>query len=141
MRDHLVHAAAGLVLGAVLTLCGFTDFGEMRAMLTLADLRLVAVFAGALGVAALGFRALSLHRLREAPVHRGSVPGAELFGLGWGLVGCCPAVPLVQLGTGDLTAAWALGGLAFGVWAGGPLTRALGWEVRSCSGESLRRAA
>jgi uncharacterized membrane protein YedE/YeeE len=49
-------------------------------------------------------------------VHRGNVFGGLLFGLGWGLSGSCPGTALVQLGSGQVIAAFTIAGIVLGNW-------------------------
>lgn len=117
-RAHLVNGVFGLALGFVVSMIGFEDFGELNAMFTFQAFRMTLAFAGGVALAAAGF-ALFFRRERPAPapVHRGIVPGAVLFGTGWAISGGCPAIPLVQLGAGYLPALVTLGGMVVGVVA------------------------
>ncbi len=105
---------AGLALGFVVDNIGFADFGELNRMFTFADLRMLLSFAGAVAIIALVFALLRLRRVPRT-YHAGIVPGAALFGIGWAISGGCPAIPLVQLGSGYLPAAATILGIVVGV--------------------------
>jgi hypothetical protein len=124
----------GLLLGFSLSGIGFTDQGELHAMLTFADLRMLLAFAAALPLCALGYRLLRAGRsLDRRPFHPGVLPGGLLFGAGWALCGACPAVPLVQLGEGYLPALATLAGMVLGVALYAPLDRRFfRWNTGSC---------
>jgi uncharacterized membrane protein YedE/YeeE len=114
----LTTAVLGVVFGFALTRIGFGDFGEVNRMFTFQDLRLLLTFAGAVAIAAV-LSALVLPRPAPVrPLHRGILPGAALFGIGWAISGGCPAIPLVQLGSGYLPALGTLAGIVVGVRAG-----------------------
>lgn len=110
--------AIGLVFGLGLILAGMADPAKVLNFLDLGgiatglwDPSLAFVMAGAIAVAALGFR---LARRRAGPVFGGSFPakpatrvdarlvvGPAPFGVGWGLAGLCPGPALVSLGVGS----------------------------------------
>jgi uncharacterized protein len=130
---HLRLGLLGLALGLTLSEAGFSDYGELHRMFVLADHRLLLTFAGAAGIAGLGFALFCRgDTLPHRRIHRGTVPGAALFGLGWAICGACPAVALVQIGEGRSAAlATALGILA-GIRAGQMLHRRWPWDAGSC---------
>jgi hypothetical protein len=132
-----------MALGFVLSRLGFTDFGEVHRMFTLgllrggptlADLRLLLAFCGAVALAAAGF--LIVARRDGVParrVHRGTIAGGLLFGAGWALAGGCPSIAIVQLGEGRALAALTVAGVLAGTWAGRRLAARLGWEPGGCA--------
>ncbi len=133
-RRLAVAAASGTGLGVALSMLGFGDYGEVHRMFTFADLRLSLAFLGAVALLAVGLRLGARGRpLPRKPLHPGSVPGGMLFGAGWALSGACPAIPLVQLGEGQVTAAVTLLGIVFGVSAWALLNRRLQWDTGSCA--------
>ncbi|MDH4144926.1 MAG: YeeE/YedE family protein [Acidimicrobiia bacterium] len=115
LRTHGGVALFGLMLGFSVSMIGFGDFAQLNAMFTFQDLRMFLAFAGAVALAAVGYAIFVPGRPARRPIHRGVVPGAVLFGTGWALSGGCPAIPLVQLGTGYLPAAVTLSGMALGM--------------------------
>jgi uncharacterized membrane protein YedE/YeeE len=106
--------AAGALFGLGLLVSGMMNPAKVLGFLDLAgawDPSLAFVMAGAIPVAALGFR-LGLRRARPVcaqafvpPARRGIdrrlIAGAVLFGLGWGLAGLCPGPSLALLGLAD----------------------------------------
>jgi uncharacterized protein len=113
---HARHAAFGLALGFVVTNIGFADFGELNAMFTLRDLRMLFTFGFAVGLVAFAFRVLGIERRPpRTAFHKGIVPGGVLFGIGWALSGGCPAISLTQLSSGYLPAIATIGGIIIGM--------------------------
>jgi uncharacterized membrane protein YedE/YeeE len=113
MTRILLALLAGAVFGLGLVLSGMANPAKVLAFLDLAgawDPSLAFVMAGAIPVAAIGFRlgarrAAPLCAPAFAPPARGVVDarlvgGAVLFGLGWGLAGFCPGPALATLGFG-----------------------------------------
>jgi uncharacterized membrane protein YedE/YeeE len=124
-----------VAFGFTLSRAGFTDWGETNRMLRFADLRLVLAFAGAVGVAMAGFLALARHdELPRNPLRRATLPGAVLFGAGWAVAGCCPAVTLVQIGEGRVAGVASLAGVLGGAWLHRRLSARFGWGGGSCGG-------
>lgn len=132
---HLELGGFGLALGAALSRSGFTDFGEIHRMFTLADGRLPLTFAAALGLAAAGF---ALHcrgaGLPRRPIRAGTIPGAVAFGAGWAVCGGCPGAVLAMIGEGRLAALVTLGGILGGTLLGDRLKGWLRWDSGSCAG-------
>lgn len=114
----------GLLLGFTVGRLGFADYNELHRMLIFRDLRLLLTFASAVGLCVLLFF-LFRNRLRLSPVpfHRGTVPGAILFGIGWAVTGACPGVALIQIGQGIWPAFATLGGILVGCWIHSRLQR------------------
>lgn len=127
-----MNIAAGLALGFAVTRIGFGDYGELNAMFTFQDLRMLFAFAGAVALIVVAFLLL---RVRRTPgrIHAGVVPGAILFGTGWAISGGCPAIPIIQVASGYLPAVVTIGGVVVGMklarWAN---TRFLRIDRGSC---------
>lgn len=124
----------GVLLGFSLSRIGFSDYDELHKMFVFADWRMFFTFAGGLVLATLMFQVLFRGRFTSSrPIHKGSILGGVLFGLGWALAGGCPSVPLVQLGEGKVVALFTVGGIVSGMllfrWL---QTRYLHWNVTSC---------
>jgi uncharacterized membrane protein YedE/YeeE len=142
VKPYLSIAVFGVTLGVVISAAGFSDWGEVHRMFsfgvgmggpTLANLRLVLAFFGAVGLSIAGFRAFARHdEIPSKPIRRGTVPGAILFGAGWALSGTCPAGALTQLGEGKVLALVSLGGMLAGAWLHDALRKRLGWARHSC---------
>ena len=129
----------GIVFGAALSRIGFTSWDEVHGMFTFADLRLTLTFAmavaflvGAWWGFARGGREVGITR----KIHKGTVAGGILFGVGWALSGACPSIGLVQLGEGQMGALWTLAGIFVGnaiyAWVH---PRFFGWSTGSCLDE------
>jgi len=128
-----VAALPGALLGFSLSHIGFGDFGEVHRMFTFADLRLFLTFAGGVTLTALGtFWFSRRHALARRPLHRGTVVGSALFGLGWAVSGACPGIVLVQVGEGRLYGLLTLAGILGGVWVGGLVQRAAKLPSEGC---------
>jgi uncharacterized membrane protein YedE/YeeE len=109
--------ALGALLGFTLSHVGFTSWDEVHAMFVFADLRMFLTFAlgvGGLAGAFAWIRRRSAPNWPPRPIHRGTLAGSVLFGVGWALAGGCPGVVLTQLGEGKLYALFALAGIALG---------------------------
>jgi len=130
---HLRFGLLGLGLGFTLSEAGFSDYGELHRMFVFADLRLLLAFAGAVAAAMAGFALLCRRdAVPRRPFHRGTVPGAVLFGAGWALCGACPAIALVQIGEGRVAAVAIAAGMLAGVWACQRVRRRWVWDSGSC---------
>ena len=127
-------ALFGLLLGYVLARVGFTDFGEVHNMFLLTDLRMFLTFCGSVAIATVGFAVLTRNgKPRARPIHKGTVAGAILFGVGWALTGACPSIALAQVGEGKLpalitAAAILVGNLGYGAVH----KRYFRWDPGSC---------
>ena len=125
----------GVVFGFALSRIGFSDYNELHKMFVFADWRMFFTFAGGLALATLLFQVVFHGRFRlSRPIHKGSILGGVLFGIGWALAGGCPSIPLVQLGEGKFVALFTVGGIVVGMllfrWL---QARYLRWDVGSCA--------
>ena len=118
----------GLLFGGGLALSGMTRPEVVLAFLKLEDLGLLLVMGGAVAVTALAFH-LAPRVLRQ-PVsgtyqppskswRKGTLLGAAVFGLGWGLAGVCPGAMLASLGTGNWPILYAIAGTFLGAYLQG----------------------
>ena len=115
MGRWIVLGVFGAIFGASLSFIGFTSYEEVHKMFTFADPRLIFVFAGATCLAGAGFFATGMWReLSPRPIHRGTLLGGMLFGVGWALTGACPGVVFAQLGEGQWITAYTLIGILIG---------------------------
>ena len=90
----------------------FTDGGTARR-----DILAGIVVALALIPEAIGFSIIAkLQHPKWAPrpIHKGTLAGGLLFGVGWAVCGACPSIALVQLGDGQWLALWTLLGIVAG---------------------------
>jgi uncharacterized membrane protein YedE/YeeE len=116
--------AAGLMLSGMsnpaLVLAFFDVFGQWNG-------QLLAVMAGAIGVAILPFQWALKHQsttLDGAPIAWPSadqidvrlVAGAWLFGLGWGMSGICPAPALSLLAMGQPQSWYFMAAMLLSMW-------------------------
>jgi hypothetical protein len=127
--------AFGVLLGFSLSRIGFSSYDELHKMFVFADWRMFFTFAGALVLTTLMFQVVLRRRFKVSrPIHKGTVLGGILFGLGWALAGGCPSIPLVQLGEGKVLALFTVTGIVAGVLVFRFVQRRyLRWDVGSCS--------
>ena len=118
----------GLLFGGGLALSGMTRPEVVLAFLKLEDLGLLLVMGGAVAVTALAFHLAP--RVLRKPVsgayqppskswRKGTLLGAAVFGLGWGLAGVCPGAMLASLGTGNWPILYAIAGTFLGAYLQG----------------------
>jgi uncharacterized membrane protein YedE/YeeE len=127
--------AFGVLLGFSLSRIGFSSYDELHKMFVFADWRMFFTFAGALVLTTLMFQVALRRRFQVSrPIHKGTIVGGMLFGLGWALAGGCPSIPLVQLGEGKVLALFTVTGIVAGVVMFRVVQRRyLRWDVGSCS--------
>ncbi|HEY9210169.1 MAG TPA: DUF6691 family protein [Methylotenera sp.] len=121
MKNHISNTAAltfsllsGLIFGIGLILAGMANPAKVLAFLDIAGLwdpSLGLVMAGAIGVGLIAFAVAKRRNLSylgfsiQLPTNRvidkRLVLGSLAFGVGWGLVGICPAPAFVLLGVGS----------------------------------------
>lgn len=121
MKNHISNTAAltfsllsGLIFGTGLILAGMANPAKVLAFLDIAGLwdpSLGLVMAGAIGVGLIAFAiakrrdlsylGFSIQLPTNRVIDRRLVLGSLAFGIGWGLVGICPAPAFVLLGIGS----------------------------------------
>jgi uncharacterized membrane protein YedE/YeeE len=70
---------------------------------------------------------------KARPIHKGSIIGGLLFGVGWALSGGCPSIALAQLGQGQLLAVATLVGIIGGNYLYSVVhARYFNWSIGSC---------
>jgi uncharacterized membrane protein YedE/YeeE len=124
MRKLAMYCQLGLgaLFGAALLRSGAADFDAMVRMFLFQDAHLFALAGATTLVAYLGLILLLRSRhgsgvqALSRPIHRGSVLGGVLFGVGWGLSGTCPGTALAQLGSGRVIAVATVLGIVLGNW-------------------------
>lgn len=108
MKQTAFSLSCGLVFGAGLVLSGMTDPEKIHAFLAAKDASMAFVMGSAVITCAVLYAIA--RRKNPAPfvitksIDAKLVTGAAIFGVGWGLVGACPAPAIVALGSG---AAWS----------------------------------
>jgi uncharacterized membrane protein YedE/YeeE len=135
LNQSALKIAFGILLGFSLSRIGFSSYDELHKMFVFADWRMFFTFSGALMLTMLMFQVVFRRRFQVArPIHRGTLVGGVLFGLGWALAGGCPSIPLVQLGEGRVMALFTIAGIVTGVLAFRLAQRNyLHWDTGSCS--------
>jgi uncharacterized membrane protein YedE/YeeE len=110
----------GALFGAALAGTGAADFDAMVRMFLFEEAHLFLLAGMTTAVAAAGIALLLRSPLGEGVralprrVHRGSVLGGVIFGIGWGLSGSCPGTTLAQLGAGHTVALLTAAGVLLG---------------------------
>ncbi len=140
LREVLSSALVGAVFGVVLSAVGFTSWDTLHGMLTLRDPRLLVAFGVAVVLLLVAWPfVLSRHVPRKPEVrviHRGTLVGGALFGIGWAITGACPAAVWVQLGELQLGALATLAGMLAGSWLYPRVhARWFRWSRGSCADE------
>ncbi len=105
----------GMVFGLGITVSGMINPAKVVNFFDVLgtwDPSLAFVMAGAVAVTFLGYRlamrrpapllADSFHLPANQRVDRRLLGGAAIFGVGWGIAGCCPGAALPALGTGRI---------------------------------------
>ncbi|HQS03205.1 MAG: hypothetical protein B7Y07_03790 [Halothiobacillus sp. 24-54-40] len=117
----------GIVFGFLLSRAGATDPALISSLLLFQNLHLLWVIGTAVGVGAVlnlsakifHWRNLSNGQLisfPHKPFVRALIPGALLFGTGWGLTGVCPGTAPAMLGEGQWFVGVILMGIVLGTW-------------------------
>ena len=138
MKRALTTLVLGVLFGFSLSRIGFSSWDEVHRMFVFADLRLVLTFGVAVMLLAIAYPFMHGHfpqlvPVTSRPIHKGTVLGGLLFGVGWALCGACPSIVLVQLGEGQLGALVTLGGIVTGNYAYAVVReRYLHWDTKSC---------
>lgn len=106
----------GLGVGYVMSYGGFGSWSQVQAMLTLSSPRMYVAFATAVCLSVPVWLWVRKHLPRSGlrRVHRGSIVGGVIFGVGWTVTGVCPAVAFVQLGEGKALALMTIAGVLLG---------------------------
>jgi hypothetical protein len=124
-RDGLPVLLFGTAFGLVLSRSGAADYDMLQEMFFLRSFQIYGILFTAVGL--LGIALLILRRfgrtlggepiaIRPKALHRGTVVGSVLFGIGWSLTGMCPGPIAVNLGEGKVYALPALAGAVLGAW-------------------------
>ncbi|MBP9114279.1 MAG: YeeE/YedE family protein [Polyangiaceae bacterium] len=136
MKENWLTGAAGLLLGFSLSRIGFSSWDEVHKMFVFSDLRLFLTFIAAVVILAVAWpiaRKFRSGRMGNRPIHKGTIIGGALFGIGWAVSGACPAIGLVQIGEGQLGALWTLAGILLGNWLYSVVhERYFRWSAASC---------
>jgi uncharacterized membrane protein YedE/YeeE len=113
----------GTLFGYVLSRSGCADYDFVQGMFLLTRFQMYAIIGTAVALTAPGLFILKRvgRTIGGAPItierkalHRGSVYGGILFGIGWSIAGMCPGPILVNIGEGKVYALAALAGALVG---------------------------
>jgi uncharacterized membrane protein YedE/YeeE len=136
VKDVIGTIVVGLAFGVVLNGIGFTTWDEVHNMFAFKDLRMTLTFGMSVGLMAAAFYAIrKIQNPRWSPrgIHKGTLLGGLLFGVGWALTGACPSIALVQLGEGQLPALITLVGIVLGNTLYSVIhQRYLKWDTQNC---------
>jgi uncharacterized membrane protein YedE/YeeE len=118
-----LYIVLGTIFGFVLSRSGASDYNYIQGMFLFDNLQLYGIIATAVALTAPGLwlikrraRALTgapIH-IDLKPMHRGTIVGSLLFGVGWSITGMCPGPILVNIGEGKVYALAALAGALCG---------------------------
>ncbi len=143
LRGTLWYVFFGALFGFILVRSGATRFDYLHAMFTFKAFHMFGLIGTAIPVAMTGLAVIKSRkkarklpadtRLPDRRLHPGVVPGAVLFGLGWGLSGTCPGPAIIQVGEGR----WIALATVAGILVGNALYRAVHaryfkWQPEVC---------
>jgi len=122
----------GAVFGFLVSRAGATTFDFYAKLFLFQDLQLLWVIGSAVLVGAAGVAILKASGARSVltgealvyevkPMRKGALPGALIFGVGWGLAGACPGTAPAMLGEGKLAAGFTILGILLGTYLYGLL--------------------
>ena len=131
MKRLVSIAIGGGLFGYGLAWSGMTRPEVVLSFLQLRNFGLLLVMAAALVVTAIGFRVAPRLRSRTLlglpfshevkSMKPGTLPGAVIFGVGWGLSGLCPGAAVASVGIGNGPVLIGLAGMFLGAWLQGML--------------------
>lgn len=138
-REAIGTVLVGAALGYALSRIGFSSWDEVHRMFVFADLRMTLVFASGVALLFPAWRLLGRVQGVTWPkrgIHKGTLAGGLLFGIGWALCGACPSIAFVQLGEGQVAALATIGGIFLGNYVYSVVhERFFRWDVGSCLDE------
>ncbi|MBS4051244.1 MAG: YeeE/YedE family protein [Methylomonas sp.] len=134
MTKIILALIAGTIFGLGLAVSQMVNPNKVLAFLDIAgdwDPSLALVMAGALAVAATGFRwarrhekpvlGSRFHITLKTALDRPLLAGAALFGVGWGMTGFCPGPAFASMALGNREAIVMVACIYAGFWAAGLL--------------------
>jgi uncharacterized protein len=119
----LVYLTFGTIFGFVLSRSGATDYNYIQAMFLFQNIQLYGIIGTAVVLTAPGLWLIKRYgrtvtgrpiKIERKALHRGTLAGGVLFGIGWSITGMCPGPILVNIGEGKLYAFAALAGALTG---------------------------
>jgi hypothetical protein len=133
MGLRMTALGVGLAFGFFLTASGLGDYDTIHQGLLLQDAYIYLMMAATVTTAALGIALLRRRGrtvyggplvLPRHPVRRGTVAGATVFGVGFGVGATCPGITVAMLATGGLYGGVVLAGIFGGLWLRGRVEEA-----------------
>jgi uncharacterized membrane protein YedE/YeeE len=115
----LLYLLLGALFGVILSRSGAADYNYIQGMFLFERFQLYGIIGTAVLLTAPGLwliqragRTATGARIRVdlKPLHRGTVVGGLLFGVGWSIAGMCPGPIFVNIGEGKVYALAALAG-------------------------------
>ena len=118
MNELLTGAVTGILFGFLMQKAQVIRYDRQLAALRLQDMTIVKFMLSTILVAMVGIYLLfdlGLIKLSIKPlILGGNVLGGLIFGIGWGIVGYCPATAMGALGEGRYDSAFGLLGMLLG---------------------------
>ncbi len=126
MKKPYMFLIPGMIFGFLLSRAEFSNYDLFMDMFLFSNLKLVWTMFTAMGVAMVSmslirkFRPRSMTgepvRIKTKSLHRGTLIGGVIFGVGWGISGACPGTVLAQMGEGKILSVFTFIGIAFGIY-------------------------
>jgi len=125
---RLSAAGVGVAFGFFLTASGLGDYETIHRGLLLQDAYIYLMMAATVATAAAGIALLRRRgrtvyggplQLPRHGVRRGTVAGATVSGVGFGIGATCPGITVAMVATGGLYGAVVLAGIVGGLWLRG----------------------
>jgi uncharacterized protein len=119
----ILYVILGTLFGFVLSRSGAADYDFIQGMFLFTSVQLYGIIGTAVVLTAPGLWLIQRRgrtiwggrcSVEKRPMHRGTVIGGLLFGVGWSMAGMCPGPILVNIGEGKLYAIAALAGALTG---------------------------
>ena len=119
----VLYLVLGTIFGFVLSRSGAADYNYIQGMFLFERFQLYGILATGVLITAPGLWAIKRWgrtlrgtpiEIERKPMHKGTIVGSLLFGVGWSITGMCPGPILVNIGEGKVYALAALAGAVTG---------------------------